>query len=438
MQTILALSLCILLCLGSDVYACRKKVTPQQFGAVADGVHDDTQAIQNALDQGNTVVFKSGFYKTTGKLIVHTNNHLKGEAGAVILPTKDSFVLFNENSQKKAPQRDRDITVEGLTIDASLVDAQSEYSAGIYFCGVENVSIKNCRIQKTGGDGIYLGVSPNRQLNKSIKIMNCVFEGCGRSKANPRQSVAVIAGTGVVIEGCAMTNERNQAYAIDFEPNYPDEGGDLIIRNCTIIGSGISCGGNIEAQKRVEIIGCTIDSRSCSTSSIAFNKVFGSVRNCSLMAAESNNAINIIGSRFVEVSGNTIGSGSAAMLVTARSSKCKILNNKISSCKYGVYVLTADDIEVRGNEIRDVSDKGIYSRIDSRRLVVKNNIIGTRGGHDIYMLDGDDSEVDNNTCLTESGVYISGARVKIRKNTTRSAILHKGEDIIIKQNRTIQ
>ena len=437
MKRFLALFFCVLLCAGMESYACRKKVTPQQFGAFADGIHDDTQAIQNALDRGNTVVFKLGVYKTTRKLIVHSNNHLQGEPGAVIQPTNDSFVLFNENSQKKAQQRDRNITVDGLTIDASLVEAQSEYSAGIYFCGVENVCIKNCRILKTGGDGIYLGVSPNRQLNKNVKITNCVFEGCGRSKANPRQSIAVIAGTDVVIEGCTMTNERNQAYAVDFEPNYPDEGGDLIIRNCIINGSGISCGGNKEAQKRVEIIGCNIDSRRCSTSSIAFNKVYGSIRNSTLMAAESNNAINIIASPLVEVYGNTIGSGSAAMLVTAKSDKCKIRNNKISSCKYGVYVITADDIEVRRNEISEVTDKGIYSRIDSRRIVVKNNTISTLGGHDIYMLEGDDSVVEENTCFSEKGAYVSGDRTKIRNNTARSAVRHKGENIIIKQNRTI-
>lgn len=437
MKRFFALFFCVLL-IGTDVYACRKKVTPQQFGAVADGIHDDTRAIQDALDYGDIVVFKAGVYKTSGKLIVHSNNYLKGEAGAVIMPTKDSFVLFNENSQKKAPQRDRDITVEGLTIDVSRVDAQSEYSAGIYFCGVENVSIKNCKILKTGGDGIYLGVSPSRQLNKNIKITNCYFEGCGRNKANPRQSIAVIAGTNVIIEGCTMTNDRNQAYAIDFEPNYPDEGGDLTIKNCNITGSGISCGGNKEAQKRVTIVGCNIDSRSCSTSAIAVGNVIGSIRNCSLTASESKNAINIVASLGVEISDNTIGGGSAAMLVTAKSNRCMIKNNIISSCKYGVYILTADGIEVTGNEIRDVTDKGIYSRVDSRRIVAKNNSIETRSGYDIYMLDADDSVVEENTCLSEKGVYINGDKVKIRKNTTRSAVQHKGDNIIVKQNRNIK
>ncbi len=438
MKRFLALFWCFLLCPAVEASACKTKVTPQQFGAVANGIHDDTQAIQDALDCGNIVVFMTGVYKTSRKLIVHSNNHLKGEPGSVVMPTKDSFVLFNENSQKKAPQRDRNITVEGLTIDASRVDAQSEYSAGVYFCGVENVSIRNCKILKTGGDGIYLGVSPSRQLNNNIKITNCVFEGCGRNKANPRQSIAVIGGTGVIIEGCTMKNDRDQAYAIDFEPNYPDEGGDLVIKNCSIIGSGISCGGNTQAKKSVEIIGCTIDSRSCNTSAVAVGNVIGYIRKCSLFAKESKNTINITASPSMEVSSNIIGGGSAGLLVTGRSDKCKVLNNRISSCKYGVYILTADDVVVKGNEIRDVADKGVYSRVNSRRVVLTNNIIGPQSGYDIYLLDSDDSVVEDNTCFSEKGAYINGDRVRIRKNRIRSAVQHKGENIIIKQNRTIR
>lgn len=413
-------------------------MTPQQFGAIADGVHDDTRAIQSALDYCNNVVFPPGYYKTTAKLIIHSNNHLKGEPGAVILPTKDSFVLFNENSQKKAPRRDQNIVVEGMTIDASLVDAQSEYSAGFYFCGVERVCIKNCKILQTSGDGIYLGVSPNRQMNKNIKIIDCEFEGCGRNKANPRQSIAVIAGLDVMIAGCRISNNRNQAYAIDLEPNYPDEGGDLTIKNCSITGSGISCGGNNDAQKRVIIKGCTIDSRSSNTFAIAFNRVAGSISNCTLLAPESNNAITLSASPSVEVSRNIICSGSAALLVTGNSGKCRIMNNRISSCKYGIYILNASDIEVTGNEIVDVADKGVYSRIDSRHLLVKNNIIGTRGGHDIYMLDGDNSVVEANTSFTENGVYISGEGIKISNNKTRSVVQYKGENIIFKQNKIIR
>ena len=43
-------------------------VTPQMFGAVGDGVHDDTDAIQTALNKGGVIFFPSGRYKVTRQL----------------------------------------------------------------------------------------------------------------------------------------------------------------------------------------------------------------------------------------------------------------------------------------------------------------------------------------------------------------------------------
>lgn len=45
-------------------------VTPQMFGAVADGVADDTDAVQAALDNGGYIYFPAGRYKTTRLLTV--------------------------------------------------------------------------------------------------------------------------------------------------------------------------------------------------------------------------------------------------------------------------------------------------------------------------------------------------------------------------------
>ena len=45
-------------------------VTPQMFGAVGDGVADDTDAVQAALDNGGVIYFPAGRYKTTRLLTV--------------------------------------------------------------------------------------------------------------------------------------------------------------------------------------------------------------------------------------------------------------------------------------------------------------------------------------------------------------------------------
>jgi hypothetical protein len=55
-------------------------LTPQQFGAVADGVADDTAAIQAAIDaagpqQNKIVVFPPGLYKVTSTIVVPDNEY---------------------------------------------------------------------------------------------------------------------------------------------------------------------------------------------------------------------------------------------------------------------------------------------------------------------------------------------------------------------------
>jgi hypothetical protein len=54
-------------------------VTPQMFGAVGDGVTDDTEAIQDALDDGRPVYFPKGSYLITDKLVIGSNTTIFGE-----------------------------------------------------------------------------------------------------------------------------------------------------------------------------------------------------------------------------------------------------------------------------------------------------------------------------------------------------------------------
>lgn len=67
-------------------------VTPEDFGAVGDGVADDTTAWQNAIDSGYQVVATSGTYKV-GQLDVNRNGIVIDCNGAEFTCTSD--ILFN-------------------------------------------------------------------------------------------------------------------------------------------------------------------------------------------------------------------------------------------------------------------------------------------------------------------------------------------------------
>ena len=45
-------------------------VTPQKYGAVGDGINDDTQAIKQALETGGLIYFPAGRYKVTSQITV--------------------------------------------------------------------------------------------------------------------------------------------------------------------------------------------------------------------------------------------------------------------------------------------------------------------------------------------------------------------------------
>jgi len=66
-------------------------VTPQMYGAVADGITDDTTAIQQALNSGLSVFFPTGTYLTSGVTI---SRELKIQFDAAILKAKNSYQDF--------------------------------------------------------------------------------------------------------------------------------------------------------------------------------------------------------------------------------------------------------------------------------------------------------------------------------------------------------
>jgi len=70
-------------------------VNVTDFGAVGDGVVDDTAAIQAALDSGQNVIFSRGTYKTTASLIVLNKKLSINLSGATIESTANPVFDFS-------------------------------------------------------------------------------------------------------------------------------------------------------------------------------------------------------------------------------------------------------------------------------------------------------------------------------------------------------
>ncbi len=161
----------------------------RDFGAVGDGVTDDSAPILAAVNQANAagggvVFFSAGTY-LTGTIPLYSNVHFCGaaeEAAILLLKAGTNNDLFSGTLQGytngvngysgpsalvniAAPTGTgnnsgvNSITVRNLTLDGNAAN-QSAYSAGIRLYGYGN-RILNLYIRNFRGDGIYIDWNPN-------------------------------------------------------------------------------------------------------------------------------------------------------------------------------------------------------------------------------------------------------------------------------------
>ena len=208
----------------ASLSAFRNYVTPQDYGAKADGVTDDTIAIQTAINvasaTGSTVYFPGGTYlvvpatlkdwegtplgegQMTCAFIMQSNMSLYGEIGAV-LKLKDNV------STLAAPKRLalfftnvplQNISFYGLTMDMNGLNnrispsAPASYNrynqAMIHVTGTtggvaarcDNVTIDNCKFLNTAGTSCVVMAQSNTAgvtLGQNWSITNCLFKNNG-------------------------------------------------------------------------------------------------------------------------------------------------------------------------------------------------------------------------------------------------------------------
>lgn len=111
---------------------------------------------------------------------------------------------------------------------------KSEWRHGLAFFGCRDVRIEDLRMEKTGGDGIYLGTNSDKITNRNILIrgVDC--------NANHRQGISVISAENLLIDDCLLRNTAGTApqAGIDFEPNdVADVLLNCVVRHCIASGN---------------------------------------------------------------------------------------------------------------------------------------------------------------------------------------------------------
>lgn len=162
----------------------RENVSVKDFGAVGDGITDDTAAIQAAINSGaKCVMLVSGTYKVTAQLTLITGQTLRGQGAyvtTIIAAASTNFEYLAYNSGGSG------INISGITFDVNQVNRVTSLTTrgmGLTLTGVTDCHISDCTFQNAIGSasipgvGCAIGGSSSRCTINNCRALNCGIVG---------------------------------------------------------------------------------------------------------------------------------------------------------------------------------------------------------------------------------------------------------------------
>ena len=221
-------------------------ITPEMFGAVGDGVTDDTDAINAALSSGHkTIVFTGNYAITTSD-----NDEEYGHEGLGLVVSSNTTLLFFNSKLIGIPNNSKRYSVikvkdvENVNIIGAEIQCDKALNAGEHGFGIQvrhgdHIRIDNCKIYNALGDCITVGghqdsALPNDGPSTNITISNCELYGARR------QGITIGLGQNILVDSCYIHDIGGTApqSGIDIEPNHAQSVcDDIVIRNTRIVNT---------------------------------------------------------------------------------------------------------------------------------------------------------------------------------------------------------
>lgn len=399
-------------------------INVKDFGAVGDGITDDTIAIQNAIDYaemvgGGTVLIPDGTYMILAHVEGYSGNYLRDQGGIAM---KDNVHLkFSKGAELKAitngmaqyqiirAYKKKNVTIEGGTIigeRASHTGTTGEWGYGISLQGGENITIKDLTVKDCWGDGINLQfVEDTLDIPTNVTITGVT------STNNRRQGMSVEGAINLTVRDSkfTLTNGTAPQCGVDIEPwSTNSKVENVLFDNCKFTDNNSSgmliMGGSIS---KVKVDNCYFKGNTDSEGQL---KTYNNAKD-----------ITVESSTFERLNG--VGSVNGIRFQDGKNFIAK--NNKFKDSII-ILILTPqgtvlENVLIENNDFEITSD--VYLILDAPKtvkgLVVRGNRYdATLGkGEELLYLRGDGTIFENNTLLgIKNGLSINAKNAIVRDN----------------------
>jgi hypothetical protein len=238
-------------------------VNVRTYGAVGDGVADDTTAIQATIDalpqSGGTVYVPAGTYRidATRSIRPRSGTHLQLDPDAVLVAIPNDqerhYVIWVENVT--------DVDLSGGHIIGERdhhLGKTGEWGFGVYVRAAHRVRIRDMHISRCWGDGVCIGALLNAP--GGARISSDVTLERVTCTENRRQGLSIGPARRITVIDCEFshTGGTRPGCGIDIEPEHIQPAQDIDVLRCRLIGNA-GCGIQVyENVFRASIRYCTI------------------------------------------------------------------------------------------------------------------------------------------------------------------------------------
>jgi polygalacturonase len=329
-------------------------VDVHKFGALGNGVHDDTAAIQAAVDSlptsGGTVFVPAGHYMVNAtkpiKLRSHTRLKMDPAATLEVIPTSAGRYMVIQVYNAT------DVRVVGGNLigdRAKHKGTSGEWGYGVNVTASTNVVLKNIKISNFWGDGIWIGAKDVKRVH--VRSDYVTVNGVVSSN-NRRQGLSIGPAQHVYIVNSTFqnTNGTLPEAGIDIEPMTEGQTNTIRLENNTFAGnhgngiemhahiSDIAIVGNTMKGNRgfgvlgVSAPGVTVTGNTMTENGLAGVRPSGKSHDWSI----TGNTLKYNSTRYMSATKDG-GSLSRDIQFGANVYNIKVSNNIFSNAKYNTY-----------------------------------------------------------------------------------------------------